>query len=460
MERSDKSNLVVVIGNFDSVRQRRRLEVARESYSRACDLFVGELRLASLYFREIAITPQHFIDGPLFLELGPLRLLELVGRQSSSLSRELPISIYSQAESYEAALRGFIDRPNPQNPGNLYPMEFAVIRRGTIDRREFASWLGQQPSNGRNWDDPVSVIHGLMVEFSESVGSLEAGKAEADRICTAWRLWIENQAAIGWRILRVAPKVGPEHIDEVEYTATWKNLSEQGRVCLEALRNQMPGIGRSQQRSLVRGALSGRTKALEDDGDVINDWYDSLLHRVFAQTVLTSYKEIVEKSFFEGSPSDARLERAGWKSKISDGFLPLRLQDGWLSTLAVMPVSKFEQLNFELRAAQSSWWTIGDELSRQRINLALNQAIALESLSRKRWGIFAKLIFAGVSIVISVVDAEANLKLTWLAAIVGILLLLPDIVDFIRILPWALGGLVTSSKRKSRWRNQLKRKTR
>ncbi len=444
----DNSNLVVVIGNFDSVRQRRRLEVPGENFSKACDLFVGELRLASLYFQQVALTPQHFIDGPLFLELGPTRLLDLVGRRSSSLTRELPISIYSPFANYEDALRGFIDRPNPHNPGNLYPMEFASMRRGTLDRREFAIWLGTQTADKRDWRDPVAVIHGLIIEFSESIGALAEGKAEADRLSFAWRLWIESQSSFRWNLLETTMKVGSEQINESEYRATWKLLSVEGRECMNSLREQMPNLGRSQQRALVRGALSGRSKVLENDGDVINDWYDSLLHRSFAHTVSASYKEIVEKTFFDGSPSDARLERAGWKSKISDGFLPVRLQNGWIRSLAVMPTSKFEELKFDLREAQFSWWSDGDELSRQRISLALNQAIALESLSRKRWGIFAKLLFTLVSIGISIVDAEADLKLTGLAVLVGIVLLLPDVIDLVRILPWTLGGLVTSGRKK------------
>jgi hypothetical protein len=457
MEPADKSNLMVVIGNFDSVRQRRRIEVAGDQISRACDLFVGELRLASLYFKQIAITPQHFIDGPMFLELGPSRLLGLVGRQSSSLHRELPITVFSQADNYEAALRAFIDRPNPNAPGNLYPMEFACIRRGTLDRREFATWLGEQKASGRDWDDPVETICGLIVEFSQIKGLAQIGKAEAERLSESWRSWIEADKLFIWQQVESFPKVAQSQIDEAEYKSMWKGLSNEGRACLEQLRKNLSNIGRSQQRSFVRSALSGKSHDLANEGDVINDWYDSLLHRVFAQSISTSYKEIVEKSFFDGTPADARLERAGWKSKVSDGFLPLRLQDGWLNTLAVMPVSRYEELNFDLRAAQSDWWEKGDELSRQRINLTLNQAIALENLSRKRWAILAKLLFAGISIAISIIDAEANLKLTWLAALVGILLLLPDVVDLFRILPWAVGGIVTSGNKRRTWSRRKKK---
>jgi hypothetical protein len=383
-------------------------------------------------------------------------MLELVGRQSSSLTRELPVSIFSHEKNYEDALRGFIDRPNPYHPGNLYPMEFASMRRGTLDRREFATWLGMQKAQGRDWTDPVGLIHSLIIEFAESIGESKAGKAEADRLSSAWRLWIQSKSSFNWNALETTMRVGPEQVSDLEYRATWRVLSTEGRACIENLRDQIHSLGRSQQRALVRGALSGKTKTLEDDGDVINDWYDSILHRSFAHVVSASYKEIVEKSFFDGSPSDARLERAGWKSKISDGFLPVRLQNGWIRSLAVMPSSKFEELKFDLRDAQESWWTKGDELSRQRISLALNQAIALESLSRKRWGIFAKLLFTFVSIGISVVDAEADLKLTGLAVLVGILLLLPDVVDLFRILPWTLGGLVTSGREKT-WRGRLRR---
>ena len=450
MKRENHSNRLVVVGNFDSVRQRRRVEVDPENIAKACNYFVGELRLASLYFQRIAISAQHFVDGALFIELGPQKLLNLVGRQTSSVTRELPLAVFSTANDYEDAIRQFVSRPNPSTPGNLYPMEFASIRRGVIDRRKFAEWLGSQPASGNDWTDPIARIHLLLVEFATEIGQEQAGRLEADRLTGAWRAWAAAKDVYSWNTMDASPSFTDVLVDEVEFTRTLDVLTPQGRDCLNGLRLQLGSIGRSQQRSFVRGQLSGLGPELQDDGDVINDWYDSLTHRVFARYAATSYKEIVEKKFFNGDgadAADARLERAGWKAKLTDGFLPIKLQDGWLSTLAAMPASKFEELQFILRDAQHDWWESNNEVARQRINFMLNQTVSLESFSNRRKSLIAKLALSALGIALAVIADANSLNLTLIATGVSILLLLSDIVGVVRILPWVVGSLVTTNDR-------------
>lgn len=450
MKNENRSNRLVVVGNFDSVRQRRRVEVDPENIAKACNYFVGELRLASLYFQRIAISTQHFVDGALFIELGPQKLLNLVGRQTSSVTRELPIAVFSTANDYEDAIRQFVSRPNPTTPGNLYPMEFASIRRGVIDRRKFAEWLGSQPAVGHDWKDPIAKIHSLLVKFAKEIGQEQAGRLEADRLAGAWRSWASAQDLYSWNTIDSAPSLSDEFVDEIEFTRTLEVLTPLGRDCLKGLRSQLGSIGRSQQRSFVRGQLSGLGPKLEEDGDVINDWYDSLSHRVFAHYASTSYKEIVEKKFFSGDgadAADARLERAGWKAKLTDGFLPIKLQDGWLSVLAAMPASKFEEMQFILRDAQRDWWESDNELARQRINYILNQTVSLESFSKRRKSLVAKLSLSALGVALAVIADANSINLTLIATGVSILLLLPDVIVVFRILPWVVGSLVTTNDR-------------
>jgi hypothetical protein len=395
---------------FDSLTQRRLRDRGRTAFGPdAASSFVAMMRLSDLLSGSIVITDNMVFDGIMFHQIGPRRLLELIGRPVGA-ALAFPFEVRSRARNLEQALLRSLRDPRAAPRDRLYTFEFAALDVPEEERIRIGQRLGRL--RVRELDRRVrkfGVAGGLARLL---VDRCDAPEDKVRHMQQQWAAWIEadRRGLLDFRRAGERRDIDDDRAfarDPVE-TMRADLRTEDGRQALHWVyenRHQR----RTDVRAWLRERLPDDDARLAADREVIELWHNACYLRSLA---LAQGAELIE--FLLGDPKEATrrrlLRRRG--SAHSDGETRrVRLPATLMAELGQMPRAVFATVRYANREALQSWRRHGDRGSMRR--LAYGLLAATEQPDPRRLSRETELRLLLVIIAAFVAEAEAFDSVSW-----------------------------------------------
>jgi hypothetical protein len=355
---------------FDSLTQRRLRDLGRTTFGPDAESsFVAMMRLADMLSGSIVLTDNMVFDGVMFHQIGPRRLLELIGRPVGA-ALIFPFEIRSRADNLEKGLLRSIRDPRSAPRDRLTSIEFAALDVPEHDRIRIGQRLGRL--RVRELDRRIrrhGVPGGIAQLLIDRCGAPEDKVRQMQR---NWAAWIEADR----RGLLVFRRTGERRdIDDDRafardpVTAMREDLrTEDGQQALQWVYEN-----RHQRRTDVRAWL--RTRLPDDDAkqaadrEVLELWHNACYLRSLAHA---QGAELIE--FLLGDPRDAGRRRLLRRRKTTpaDGQTRrVKLPASLMAELGQMPRAVFATVRYSNRDALDAWRRHGDRGSMRRLAYGL-----------------------------------------------------------------------------------------
>lgn len=393
---------------FDSLTQRRLRDLGGTTFGPdAASSFVAMMRLADMLSGTIVLTDNMVFDGIMFHQIGPRRLLELIGRPVGA-GLAFPFEVRSRARNLEQALLRSLRHPRAAPRDRLSPFEFAALDVPEQERIRIGQRLGEL--RVRELDRRIrrhGVTGGLARLLIDRCGAPEDKVRQMQREWTAWieadrRGLLEFRRAGERRDIDDDRAFARDPVDAMRSDLR----TEDGRQALQWVYEN-----RHQRRTDIRAWLRERLPdddvRLAADRDVIEVWHNACYLRSLAHA---QGAELIE--FLLGDPNEARRRRLLRRRDVSrfDGSTRrVKLPATLMAELGQMPRAVFATVRYSNRDALAAWRRHGDRGSMRRLAYGLLAATHQPDPARLSRETELRLLL----VVVAAFVAEAFQDLSW-----------------------------------------------